>query len=184
MPLLTVRMMPDEGRPRASGLEAVFLANRPKLIGFFTSRTRDPAEAEEIVQEIFLRIERSGQTPVGDPLGYIYRIGLNLAIDRVRERQRRAKREEAWGEANTHRMGDAFIDERPSPFAEVAARQRGQRIASALASMPPGAARAFRMHKIDGLSHHEVADQLGISRKGVEKHMTVALRHLAKELRE
>lgn len=176
--------MSDKGCPAASGLEAVFLANRPKLIGFFTSRTRDGVEAEEIVQEIYLRIERSGQAPVGDPLGYIYRIGLNLAIDRARERQRRATREQAWGEVTTQRMGDAFIDDRPSPFAEAAARQRGQRIASVLATMPPGAARAFRMHKIEGLSHREVADQLGISRKGVEKHMTVALRHLAKELRE
>lgn len=177
-------MMSDKGHPRASGLEAVLLANRSKLIDFFTSRTRDAAEAEDIVQEIFLRIERSGQAPVSDPLGYLYRIGLNLAIDRARERQRRAKREEAWGESTTQRMGDALIDERPSPFAEVAARQRSQRIASVLASMPPGAARAFRMHKIEGLSHREVADRLGISRKGVEKHMTVALRHLAKELRE
>lgn len=176
--------MPETNRPHASGLEAVFLENRSKLVGFFSSRTRDPVEAEEIVQEIFLRIERSGQAPVSDPLGYIYRIGLNLVIDRVRERQRRAKREEAWGQATSRRIGDDLVDERPSPFAEVVARQRSQRIAAVLVSMPPGAARAFRMHKIEGLSHREVAEQLGISRKGVEKHMAVAFRHLAKELQE
>jgi RNA polymerase sigma factor (sigma-70 family) len=176
--------MDEAGQLPASGLEAVLLANHSALLRFFTSRTRDPTEAEEIVQEIFLRLRRAGPGPVGDPLGYIYRIGLNLVVDRARARQRRDKREEAWGEATTQRAGDDLVDERPSPFAELAARQRSERIADAVASLSPGAARVFRLHKIEGLSHREVADRLGITRKGVEKQMTVAFRHLAKELQE
>jgi RNA polymerase sigma-70 factor (ECF subfamily) len=170
--------------PPPSGLEAMLLANRPKLLGFFTSRTRDPAEAEDIVQELYLRLARVPPGPVTEPMAYLYRMGLNLVVDRARERQRRARREGDWGEVSTHRIGTELVDDSPSPLAELVGRERGQRIADALASMPPGAARAFRMHKIDGLSHREVAEQLGISRKGVEKHMAVAFRHLAKELQE
>ncbi|MFT3965158.1 MAG: sigma-70 family RNA polymerase sigma factor [Sphingobium sp.] len=167
--------------PQNSGIAAIFVANRDGLLRFFISRTRDVSEAEEIVQEIFLRLERTSG-PLGDPVGYLHRVGLNLVIDRARERERRKRREEDWTQSTTTQAGDDYVDDRPSPFAEIAARQRAERIGHALASLPPGAARVFRMHRIEGLSHGQIAEQLGISRKGVEKHMATALRHLAKEI--
>jgi len=173
------RQLPDA----SSGLAAIFLANRDRLLRFFTSRTRDPVEAEEIVQEIYLRLDRAAR-PVGDAIGYLHRIGLNLVVDRARERERRAARDKDWTDSNTTRLGDDYIDEQPSPYAQAAAKERAERIARALASLPPGAARVFRMHRIEGMSHSEVAGRLGISRKGVEKHMATALRHLAKEIDE
>ena len=51
-------------------------------------------------------------------------------------------------------------------------------LAEAIGQLPPGAARVFKRHKLDGLSHGEVAAELGISRSAVEKHIAVALRHL------
>lgn len=172
------------GDEPTSGLQAVLLANRTKLVGFFTSRTRDAAEAEDIVQDLYLRLARLPAGPITDPMAYLYRMGLNLVVDRARERIRRVQREDAWGEISTHRVGNDLVDDSPSPLAELVSRERAQRIADAVASMPPGAARAFRMHKLEGLSHTEVAGRLGISRKGVEKHMAVAMRHLVKELKE
>lgn len=165
-----------------TGLAAVFLANRERLLRFFISRTRDPAEAEEVVQEIYLKLERGTGGPLGDPLGYLHRIGLNLVIDRQRERARRNRREQDWIKVTTTRAGDDYVDEQPSPFAEIAARERARLMGEVIASLPPGAARVFRMHRIEGMSHAEIAGRLGISRKGVEKHMATALRHLAKEI--
>jgi RNA polymerase sigma-70 factor (ECF subfamily) len=171
----------DETRSDASGLAATFIANRERLLRFFTSRTRDHAEAEEIVQEIYLRLGRTAG-PIGDPVGYLHRIGLNLVIDRTRERQRRTKRESDWTDSTTSRIGDEYVDDQPSAFTMLEAQQRSAKIDQAIAGLPPGAGRVFRMHRIDGLSHAEVAGRLGISRKGVEKHMATALRHLAKEI--
>ncbi|MFT3967551.1 MAG: RNA polymerase sigma factor, partial [Sphingobium sp.] len=164
-----------------TGLAAIFVANRDRLLRFFISRTRDVSEAEEIVQEVFLRLERSSG-PLGDPVGYLHRVGLNLIIDRARERERRRRREQDWTQSTTTQAGEDYVDDRPSPFAELAARERADRIGHALATLPPGAGRVFRMHRIEGLSHAQIAKQLGISRKGVEKHMATALRHLAKEI--
>ncbi len=165
----------------SSGLAAIFVANHDRLLRFFISRTRDVADAEEIVQEVFLRLDRA-TGPLGDPVGYLHRIGLNLVVDRARERERRIARDKEWTDSTTTRQGDDYVDEGPSPFSQVEAKQRAERIARALASLPPGAARVFRMHRIEGMSHSEIAGQLGISRKGVEKHMATALRHLAKEI--
>ncbi|WP_278392979.1 RNA polymerase sigma factor [Sphingobium yanoikuyae] len=173
----------SRGTSRTDGLAAVFLASRDRLFRFFLARTRDPSEAEEVVQEIYLRLEKTSG-PVADPIGYLHRIGLNLVIDRARERARRARREEDWTDSHTSRLGEDYLDETPSPFAQAAGRQRAEGIGQALASLPPGAARVFRLHRIEGLSHAEIAGQLGISRKGVEKHMATALRHLAKEIDE
>jgi RNA polymerase sigma-70 factor (ECF subfamily) len=167
-----------------AGLEAVLIANRPELLRFFVSRTRSASEAEEVVQEIYLRLSRVADAPIADPLSYLYRVGLNIVIDRNRERQRRAKRDEAWSEATTNRIGDTVVDESPSPLEVLERRERVQKVAAAIAVLPPGAGRAFRMHKIDGLSHSEVAAELGISRSGVEKHISVAFRHLSKALKE
>lgn len=169
---------------RSNGLVAVFLENRERLVRFFVSRTRDPHEAEDVVQEIYVRLSSRDQGPIADPLGYLHRIGLNLVVDRVRERQRRQRREQDWGDVTTSRLGEDLVDESPSQIERLLARERHEQFARALASMPPGAARVFRMHRIEGQSHSQVAERLGISRKGVEKHMTTALRHLAKELSE
>ncbi|MCI4588936.1 RNA polymerase sigma factor [Sphingobium sp. BYY-5] len=169
------------GADDASGLAAIFVANRDRLLRFFISRTRDRAEAEEIVQEIYLRLDRASG-PLRDPVNYLHRVGLNLVVDRARERERRTRREKDWTESTTSRIGEDYVDERPSAFAQLAARKRAEQIGRALATLPPGAARVFRMHRIEGLSHAEVAQQLGISRKGVEKHMATALRHLAREI--
>ena len=60
----------------------------------------------------------------------------------------------------------------------LAARQRLALIIEALEDLPPIRRAVFRLHKFEGLSHGEVAAQLGISRSGVEKHVMAALKHL------
>jgi RNA polymerase sigma-70 factor (ECF subfamily) len=57
-----------------------------------------------------------------------------------------------------------------------------QRIKTALETLPEGARRAFELHKLRGLTHGEVAAQLGISKSGVEKHMAVAMKYLRRAL--
>lgn len=53
----------------------------------------------------------------------------------------------------------------------------------ALDALPERTRSIFLLHRIDGYSYPEIADQLGVSRKAVEKHMTRAIKHLA-SLRE
>jgi RNA polymerase sigma factor (sigma-70 family) len=162
----------------AGGLTAVLTANRPQLIRFFTSRTGSPAEAEDVVQEIWLHVARADTGPVASPLAYLHRIGMNIVLDRVRERQRRTRREQGWSDVAIDQRGGEATDEGPSPEEIVDGRQQAKRLVAAIDALPPGAARVFRRHKLDGLSHAEVAAELGITRSAVEKHIAVALRHL------
>lgn len=162
----------------AGGLTAVLVANRHQLIRFFTSRTGSAAEAEDVVQEIWLHVARADTGPVVNPLAYLHRVGMNIVLDRIRERQRRGRREQGWSDVSIEQRGGEATDDSPSPHDIVDGRLRARRLATAIEALPPGAGRVFRRHKLDGLSHSEVAAELGISRSAVEKHIAVALRHL------
>lgn len=172
------RLAVEEDQEGAGGLTAVLTANRPQLIRFFTSRTGSPAEAEDVVQEIWLHVARAETGPVANPLAFLHRVGMNIVLDRVRERQRRARREQDWSDVAIEQRGGEATDDAPSPHDVADGRQRAAQLAAAIDALPPGAGRVFRRHKLDGLSHGEVAAELGISRSAVEKHIAVALRHL------
>ncbi|WP_243643356.1 sigma-70 family RNA polymerase sigma factor [Sphingomonas sp. PP-F2F-A104-K0414] len=170
-------------------MSAVLAAHRPQLVRFFTGRTGSIAEAEDVVQEIWLHIAQPITGPIANPLAYLHRIGMNIVLDRVRANGRRARRDSGYVESTTTVTeglvaGAEAIDDAPSAFDAVAGRQRIAQLATALAGPPEGAMRVFRRHKIDGLSHAEVAAEFGISRSAVEKHIAVALRHLRKALND
>ena len=170
----------EDGR---SSLIRLYLERRADLVRFFTARLRSPAAAEDLVQDIYVRL--SGLDQPGDiqnPTAYLYRLGSNLMLDRLRGERRMANRDGAWLDSQTSRVGGQEVSAEPSAEAAVAARQRLALLTRALEELSPQTQRVFRMHKFEGLSHPEVAAALGISRSAVEKHMMAALKHLLAKL--
>lgn len=157
-------------------------ANRAQLVRFFTGRTGSVAEAEDVVQEIWLHVADPMTGPIANPLAYLHRVGMNIVLDRVRAGGRRQRRDAGYVDATTAVIGTEAIDDSPSAFDAVVGRERIARLAAALSGPPEGAMRVFRRHRIDGASHAQIATELGISRSAVEKHVAVALRHLRKML--
>ena len=167
-------------------------ANRHQLVRFFTGRTGSVAEAEDVVQEIWLHVGQPpkadgvtggpGAGPIANPLAFLHRVGMNIVLDRVRANGRRQRRDAGYVDATTSTVGAEAIDDAPSAFDAVADKERMARLTTALTGPPEGAMRVFRRHRIDGASHAEIAAELGISRSAVEKHIAVALRHLRKAL--
>jgi len=170
----------DDGR---SSLIGLYMERRADLVRFFTVRLRSPAAAEDLVQDIYVRLSGLGQpADIQNPMAYLYRLGSNLMLDRLRGERRMAHRDGAWLESQTTRVGDHEVAPEPSAEAAVAARQRLALLTEALKELSPQTQRVFRMHKFEGLSHPEVAAALGISRSAVEKHMMAALKHLLAKL--
>lgn len=166
------------------GLRALYVAHRSELQRFLTARTGNPADAQDLVQEIWLRVERGGSGPIANGRAYLFRIAHHLVLDRIREHTRRTVREHEWADvALDQRAGEVDPQQVPTDDLLIATED-AVRLAAAIAALPAGAGRAFRLHKIDGLSHAETAARLGISRKGVEKHMAVAMAHLRRSLAE
>ena len=121
---------------------------------------RDPARAEEVVQDAWLRVAsvERGRT-LAEPLGYFYRVVRNLALDGFRARQREAMRE--GGELAV--IAETVPDCTPSP--EIAAQDREELrlVIESLGELPERTRLAVMLYKFDGLKLREVAERMGIS---------------------
>lgn len=167
-----------------ANIETLYGVHRRDLLRFLTARTGDPAEAEDMVQELWLKAAHQVGAPVLNGRAYLYRMAQNLVVDRARERQRRMRREGQWAvqSGGVSDTGADPADPRLTAEEMMLDREEAALLASAIANLPEGARRAFLLHKIEGLSHGEVAERLGISRSGVEKHMAVAMKYLRRAL--
>jgi RNA polymerase sigma-70 factor (ECF subfamily) len=166
-----------------AALLAAYLERRADLVRFFTLRLKSAAAAEDLVQDIYLRIAAiDAGAEVRNAAGYLYRLGSNLMLDRIRGERRAAARDHDWRAGHRTLIGSEEVAEEPRADDAVAARQRLAAIVEILRSLPEQTQRVFRMHKFDGLSHAEVAQALGISRSAVEKHCMAALKRLAERL--
>lgn len=173
------------GKAGRSALIEAYLGRRADLVRFFTLRLRSDAAAEDLVQEIYVRLTRVGDdTPIENPAAYLYRLGSNLMLEQIRGQRRSAAREAAWGDAQATTLGADPIAEEVAADEVVDARQRLAAVVRAVGELPPRTQEVFRLHKLEGLSHTETAARLGVSRSAVEKHMIAVLKHLARRLAE
>ena len=163
------------------GLLAAYDAHREALRRFLVARCGEPGEGEDLMQELWLAAHQGAGGPVAHPRAYLFRIANNLVLARRRAALRGAARDRAW---IALRHGEVTEPEDDAPTADAAmiAREEAAALASAIANLPAAAGRAFRLHKFDGLSHEQVAAELGISRSGVEKHIALAMTHLRRAL--
>ncbi|MEP7005155.1 MAG: sigma-70 family RNA polymerase sigma factor [Sphingomonas bacterium] len=173
--------MPGSSQP--SGLARVYAENRGALLRFLTARLGDPAAAEDVLQDLWLRIQTIDSGPVANGKAYLYRAAQNLALDSVRTRQRGAARDSDWAALHSG-PGVEPADLSATAEAGMLAREEAAVLASAIKALPEAAGRAFRLHKLEGLPHAEVAARLGISRSGVEKHIALAMAHLRRAMKD
>lgn len=168
----------------STGLAALLAAHRAELHRFLLARTGNPAEADDLLHDMWIRLADVPSGPIANGRAYLYRVANNMVLDKVRERARRSARDRAWHgvQYGQTEAGQDAADLRADAERTLIEREETAQLASAIANLPEGARRAFRLHKIDGLSHAEVAARLGISRSGVEKHIALAMRHLRRAL--
>lgn len=156
----------------------LYLEKRADLVRFFTARTGSPLEAEDLVQELYFRVSQGSSEELRNGSAYLYRLGMNLMIDRHRSTRRRKARDETYHKEHRVLVGHEAAADLPSIEDSIDARARLAKLMGAVEALPARCQQVFRMHKLDGLSHGEVAAALGISRSAVEKHMSLAMRKL------
>jgi RNA polymerase sigma factor (sigma-70 family) len=165
-------------------LSGAFQAYRPDLLRLLIARTVDRCEAEDLLQDVWVKLQRSPPEQVQDLKSYMFRMAQNLMIDRLRARQRRMVRERRWSDEATDfaRSPDEHVADARTAEDELAEREEVATLVSAISNLPSGARQVLELHKFQGLSHAQVAASLGISTSGVEKHMAVAMKHLRRAL--
>ena len=165
-------------------LVAAYLAMREDLKRYFVLRLGSPGAAEDLVQEIYLKVAAvPRETDIENPSAYLYKLGSNLMLDYLRTQRRSLSRDGEWHKVRTSSAGDEIVNEEPSAEDALASKQRLEQILAALEEVSPKARRAFVLHKFEGLSHAEVAKALGISRSAIEKHISAVLKHLLRRVK-
>ena len=175
---------PAGGPEDDNELVRTFFEKRENLLLFLAARTLDMATAEDLVQDLYLRINALDPgADVRAPSALLYRMAANLLVDHVRSRQRASRRDGDWrrdavGLDNLQdAAGGAAADE------VVIAKERVRQLTAAVTELPPQMQRAFRLHKLEGRSQAETARVMGVSVKMIEQHIQTAIARLAQRLR-
>lgn len=140
---------------------SLFAAHHAALVSYATGIVGDRAQAEDLVQEAWLRFDEATRGRLlEDATGYLYRIVRNLALDG----RRRAGRESRLIAADAYAEASAIHpDAGPSPEAAAISRRDCERVLAALAELPERTRIAVEMHRFGGARLREIAAHLGIS---------------------
>lgn len=151
------------------GLRQIFLATRAQLARFLIARGNSRDDAEDLLQDMFVKLESSSLGPIAQPRAYLYQMANNLAHDKRRAASRRTNRNEAW--IKLQHGGLSETDPAPNAERIVLARDHLSRIEIALDNLPERTADIFKRFRIEGESQKTIASSLGISLSAVEKHL-------------
>jgi RNA polymerase sigma-70 factor (ECF subfamily) len=154
-----------------AAFETIYRTHSGRLYSVACRMVGNPADAEDLLQEIFLAAHRKLQSFRGESaLGtWLYRLATNLCLDHLRSRAVRA------GQVTE------ALDDEPA-LADTGSRKLAERTVAkmdlerALARLPEGCRTAFVLHDVEGLEHKEVADMLGIA-EGTSKSQVHKARH-------
>jgi RNA polymerase sigma-70 factor (ECF subfamily) len=154
------------------GLQAIFLAQRPMLLRLLVARLGNRDDAEDALQDMWMRIDQLTDQPIGQPAAFLYRIAANLATDRRIATTRRGVRDTAWHD------DQPTADDIPDAERALVARSQWRAVEGAIADMPERMATALRMFRLEERPQRDIAAHLGISVSGVEKLLQRAYRKL------
>ncbi|MDP8924981.1 MAG: sigma-70 family RNA polymerase sigma factor [Chloroflexota bacterium] len=159
--MLVLNALEPAGPPvSAARFDDLFRRLYPGLLGLAARLLGERAEAEDVVQEAFLKLADDAvlARPDDEVAAWMRRVVLNLGTNRLRDRRRAADRLERAG-----RLGIALVDgEADGPAREVLRHEAREQVRAALDELPDRQ-RACLLLRHAGHSYAEIAATLGIA---------------------
>lgn len=141
----------------------------PKIHPFVLKIVKNREQAEELVQEVFLKvwINRQSLSTIENPSSWIYRIASNMAINffRRQEVDRRALAE----------IGKNISEQSMTTVQEFNAKELQALIKEAVNQLPPQRKLIYQLIREEGLSRKEVAARLQLSENTVRNQVSISL---------
>ena len=152
----------------------------PIVLGLLLRILRQRAEAEEVLQEVFLQVWRqagSYRLDGAPPRGWVLMLARSRAIDRLRSRQARGLREEKS-------YDEAPIEPEVSPVgtARLEAAERETQVVSALGTLPPDQRTCIELAFYEGLTHTQIAERLAAPLGTVKSRILLGMNKLRQVL--
>jgi RNA polymerase sigma factor (sigma-70 family) len=185
---INLRLVPKSGAnrgaepamsARAELVEELFTAHRTALLQYLTRLLHSSEDAEEIVQETYIRmlkLEDLGHLD-SEVRRFLFRIATNLARDRFRQRKARAH--------DSHVPYDLLELEGSSEAPEeIVDWDAGMAVLrQALLDLPPRHRQVFLLHVTENMSYRTIAKHLGVSTKTIERDLAMVLELCQSRLR-
>jgi RNA polymerase sigma-70 factor (ECF subfamily) len=164
-------------RENASVAELLNRRWRPALMAFFLRRVRDHSEAEDLTQEVFVRMLHNAGSE-SRPDVYVFQIAQNLLVDRARRNLVRER----------YRQGIVADSEREldilDPHSIVEGREQLVAFAAVLAELPERTRAIFILYRIENMSQDAIGATYGISASAVKQQVAKAMALIAGKMRD
>lgn len=156
----------------AQGDEAAFRhlveKHQHAVVGTIAKMLRDPIEAEDLAQQVFIRIWKHAPRwkPDAKFTTYLFTIARNLVYN---ESRRRSRRKEVSADERQDAKGyEPAGESRAEPDAEVARAEMHDEIDSVIASLPEAQRTAVVLYSYESMPYEEIAEVLGVSVSSVK----------------
>jgi len=163
-----------------SALGTLYDESSQHIYGVALSVLRDTADAEEVTLDVYSQVWRSAavySSQRGSVVAWLLTLARSRAIDRLRSRATRQKREEPIDESP-----QGFHTTDSSPEQSASATQTRQRIQQALDRLPPDQREAVELAYFSGMSHSELAGHLSQPLGTVKTRIRMGMMKLREEL--
>jgi RNA polymerase sigma-70 factor (family 1) len=156
----------------AAAFAEIFHFYNARLFPFVRRLTKSDLIAEEIVQEVFLRllVHREKMASMERPGAWLFLVASNLSMTHLRNAfNATVKHTGAQRHAMAMNATDALLE-------ELDGREMATIVEAAVRELPPKRQQVFRLSRYEGLTHQEIADRLSISPHTVKDHLVLALK--------
>jgi len=159
---------------REAFLKQMSESYRQPLTAYFQRRVHSRNEAEDLTQEVFLRlVRRLDQDRIENPEAFVFRTAVNL----LRDRSRRGKTFQSHLVEMTHQHPAV---EELSPERVFDSRQSLTQVLEVLDGLDERTRDVFILHRLEGMKHAEIASLYGVSISSIEKYIIKVLTLLAR----
>jgi RNA polymerase sigma-70 factor (ECF subfamily) len=162
---LMLRVKDGDGTSFAVLLEK----HRASVIHFVYRLVQEQAIAEELAQEVFLRVyrSRSSYEPTARFKTWLFRIATHLALNWLRD-ERHQRGQERLDDVSTDLPARQVSDRRPSVEQELVYEVKLEEVRRAVAGLPEKQRAAVLMHKYEEMEYTQIAKVLGCSESAVK----------------
>lgn len=166
----------DLGETDASRCDQLMRRYGQALRGYFASRVRNPADVDDLVQEVFVQLlRRTSGEPIENAQHYLFQMASNVLCDHGRKMKVRHQDQHESFDELVHELSTDI-----SPERIIMGRETLQQVITALEALSPRTRDIFILRGVRQLKHEEVSHMLGVSTRVIHEHMAKAIRHLTK----
>jgi RNA polymerase sigma-70 factor (ECF subfamily) len=161
---------------------------RRAMISFMYRMVHNAAIAEELAQEVFLRVYRSRASYTADAkfTTWLYRIATNLAVNHARDNKNERPEVKASLDETDEDTGLSIdvADDRPTVEQDILRRERLRAIRKHVEALPERQRMAVMMHKYQELDYRQIAEVLHLSESATKSLLFRAYETLRESLKD